>query len=64
MTTQVSLAQTDRVIRDPQTQRAMLQMLQSIQADLAALRAWAAAHQHSALNAAPTTTPPALNTLP
>lgn len=53
-----------RSIGGPQSTRAIEAILASIQQDLVAIRAFIAAHQHSALNAAPTTAPAALNTQP
>lgn len=49
---------------DAMSSRQIAALLTVILSDVAALRAWASTHQHSALNAAPTTTPPTLNTLP
>lgn len=49
---------------DGMSSRQLAALLTVMLNDIAALRTWAAAHQHSALNAAPTTTPAALTTLP
>lgn len=62
--TQESVNQRGKGITGPGNQRAVEALLASIQADLVAIRQFLATHQHSALNAAPSTTPPALNTLP
>lgn len=59
-----SINQRGRTIVGAVNQRALEALLTSIQSDLVAIRAFLASHQHSALNAAPTTTPAALNTLP
>jgi hypothetical protein len=59
-----SVNQRGRTITGPGNQRAIEALLTSIQQDLVAIRQFLATHQHSALNAAPTTTPAALNTLP
>jgi hypothetical protein len=59
-----SVNQRGRNIGGPQNQRAVEALLTSIQQDLAAIRVFMATHQHAALNAAPSTTPPALNTQP
>jgi hypothetical protein len=48
---------------DAMSTRQVAALLVSMLNDINALRTWAAAHQHSALSAAPTTTPAALNTL-
>lgn len=53
-----------RSIGGPQSSRAIEAILSAIQQDLAAIRTFLATHQHAALNAAPSTSPPALNTQP
>lgn len=58
----VSVAQQTDFVDDPQTQRAMALLLKSLQADMAAMKAWQDAHTHTALNTAPATVSPALNT--
>lgn len=62
--TQESVNVRGKSITPRQNQAAIEALLQSIQADLTAIRTFLATHQHAALNAAPSTTPPALNTLP
>jgi hypothetical protein len=59
-----SVNQRGKSITGSANQRAIEALLTSIQVDLVAIRQFMATHQHSALNAAPSTAPAALNTLP
>lgn len=57
-----SISQYMGAVPDQLASRNMNTLLLSILTDLTALRTQLNTHQHSALNAAPTTTAPALNT--
>lgn len=60
----VSVAQQTDLVDDPTSQRSLMLLLSSLQKDMAAMKAWQDTHTHSALNTAPVTASPVLNTLP